>query len=61
MGIGTKISSFFVQSKRVWFVLKKPSYEEFKAIAKVSAIGIAIIGALGFVVSDILKLISSRL
>ena len=53
----TKLGSFIVQSKRVWLVLKKPTGEEFKAIAKVSAIGILAIGLVGFIISDIIKLL----
>lgn len=49
------ISSFFIQSKRVWHLLKKPSSDEFKMIAKISALGILTIGAIGFFVSDIIK------
>ncbi|MDO8509243.1 MAG: protein translocase SEC61 complex subunit gamma [Nanoarchaeota archaeon] len=52
-----KLKSFFVQSKRVWHLLKKPTGEEFKSIAKVSAIGILIIGAAGFIISDAMKII----
>lgn len=55
-GIKTKIHSFFLQSKRVWHVLRKPTNEEFKTIAKVSAIGILIIGVMGFLIADIIKL-----
>ncbi len=52
-----KLMSFFLQSKRVWHVLKKPSGLEFKTIAKVSAIGILVIGAIGFIISDGIKII----
>ena len=55
MEIG-KLKSFLIQSKRVWQVLKKPSGVEFRTVAKVSAIGILIIGALGFIISDVIKL-----
>jgi protein transport protein SEC61 subunit gamma and related proteins len=55
--ITTRIRSFFIQSKRVWHLLKKPSAEEFKAVSKVSSIGILLIGAVGFVVSDLIKLL----
>ena len=48
-----KITSFFLQSKRVWYVLKKPSSEEFKKVTKICAIGILLIGAAGFVVAYI--------
>ena len=51
-----KLGSFVVQSKRVWHVLKKPSSYEFKTVAKVSAIGILIIGAIGFAISDTIKI-----
>jgi len=50
-----RILSFIIQSKRVWHILKKPSSEEFKTVAKVSALGILIIGALGFAISDIIR------
>ncbi len=54
----TRFKSFVVQSKRVWHILRKPSGEEFKSIAKVSAYGILILGALGFVISDVMKIIA---
>lgn len=57
-GFFSKIKSFILQSKRVWHVLKKPSKEEFLTVAKVSAIGILALGALGFIISDIIKLFS---
>lgn len=50
-----KIKSFFIQCKRVWHVLKKPSKQEFKLTAKVAGIGIAVLGAVGFLLSLILK------
>ncbi|PIN92819.1 protein translocase SEC61 complex subunit gamma [Candidatus Pacearchaeota archaeon CG10_big_fil_rev_8_21_14_0_10_31_24] len=53
----TKFKSFIIQSKRVWHVLRKPSAQEFKSIAKISALGILAIGALGFIISDLIKLI----
>lgn len=53
-----KIKSFLLQSKRVWHVLKKPTAEEFKSIAKIAALGILIIGVMGFVVGDLMKLFS---
>jgi protein transport protein SEC61 subunit gamma-like protein len=50
------IKSFFLKCKRVWFALKKPSKKEFSEVAKVSAIGILILGAIGFLISLIVKL-----
>jgi protein transport protein SEC61 subunit gamma-like protein len=54
----TKFSSFLVQCGRVWHVLRKPTGEEFKAIAKISAIGILAIGAVGFIIADIIKFVT---
>jgi protein transport protein SEC61 subunit gamma-like protein len=48
-----KISSFFLKCKRVWFALKKPTKEEFILTSKVSAIGILILGVIGFFISVI--------
>jgi len=42
---------------RVWRLLKKPSMEEFSTIAKVSAVGLLVIGLLGFVISIGMKFI----
>lgn len=55
-GWKARIGSFFVQCKRVWYILRKPTSEEFKTVAKVSAIGILAIGAIGFIISDIIKI-----
>ena len=49
--------SFFFKSKRVWHVLKKPTKEEFIQTAKISAIGILIVGVGGFAISILLNLI----
>ncbi len=48
--------SFFIKCKRVWHSLKKPTRKEFEQISKVSAIGIAILGILGFLISIIMKI-----
>jgi len=54
--IWIKTKSFSLQCKRVWQILKKPSKREFLLIAKVSAIGILIIGFVGFILSIILRI-----
>jgi protein transport protein SEC61 subunit gamma-like protein len=54
--IFTSIGSFIAKCKRVWMVLKKPSKDEFTKVAKVSAVGILIIGVMGFVISLIMGL-----
>jgi protein transport protein SEC61 subunit gamma-like protein len=45
-----KLKTFFVESKRVFKITKKPSNEEFKTIIKVTAIGAALIGLIGAVI-----------
>ncbi len=45
------LKSFFRQSTRVWKLLKKPSREEFITISKVSAIGLGLVGVLGFTIN----------
>ncbi|MBT96486.1 protein translocase SEC61 complex subunit gamma [Candidatus Pacearchaeota archaeon] len=47
--------SFFLKCRRVWLILKKPTRKEFETITKVSAIGIAILGLLGFLISTFMK------
>ncbi|MFH1521890.1 MAG: protein translocase SEC61 complex subunit gamma [archaeon] len=50
-----KISSQYHKYLRVWKLLKKPTMDEFKTISKVSAIGLLVIGALGFVIQIVIK------
>ena len=46
-----KTKAFTLKSKRVWMALRKPSKQEFFSITKISAIGILILGVLGFLIS----------
>ncbi len=55
MKLITNLKSFYEKCKRVWMVLKKPSKDDFLKIAKVSAVGILVIGVLGFLISIIMK------
>ena len=57
MGSLNNLKNFVEKSKRVWLVLKKPTRKEFESVAKISAIGILLLGALGFLISIIVKLI----
>ena len=50
MNIKETTSDFIKQSKRVLKVARKPDREEFFDFAKVTALGIAIIGVIGFVI-----------
>lgn len=51
-----QLKSFFKKCKRVWMTMKKPSKEEFQTIAKVSALGILVIGLIGFLFSILMQL-----
>ncbi|MFH1801310.1 MAG: protein translocase SEC61 complex subunit gamma [archaeon] len=55
----TPTKSFLFKCRRVWQVLKKPTRKEFETVAKVSAIGILIIGAIGFFISIAMKVFIS--
>jgi len=57
MTLKEKIGSFTAQCVRVWHLLRKPSKEEFKGISKISAIGLGLIGLLGFLISIIMTFI----
>lgn len=46
---------FFAKSVRVWHVLRKPTSKEFKDISKISALGILLLGVIGFVISFIIN------
>jgi protein transport protein SEC61 subunit gamma-like protein len=46
-----EIKSFLLKCKRVWQVLKKPTKKEFEQTAKVSAIGLGLIGVIGFIIA----------
>jgi protein transport protein SEC61 subunit gamma-like protein len=58
MKLPSKAKSFILKCKRVWHVLRKPTRKEFEQVAKISAIGIMVLGLLGFLVSIIMKLFS---
>ena len=45
------LKSFIKQMIRVWHLMKKPSKKEWTTIAKVSAIGLALVGVIGFAVN----------
>ena len=45
-----KVKQFYVECLRVLKITKKPSMLEFQTIVKVSGLGMAIIGVLGFLI-----------
>ena len=57
MSLFVSLRDFLVKCGRVWTVTKKPSGIEFKTVAKASAIGILVIGFVGFVVSMAIRFI----
>jgi protein transport protein SEC61 subunit gamma-like protein len=46
-----KLITHYNQYKRVWRLLKKPTMTEFKTISKITAIGLMVIGLMGFLVT----------
>lgn len=52
----TKLKSFYKECVRVFRITKKPTKDEFKAIVKVSGLGILLIGFIGFLVHVIEKI-----
>ncbi|MBU0457335.1 MAG: protein translocase SEC61 complex subunit gamma [Nanoarchaeota archaeon] len=49
-GKKNKVKRFIKETYRVLRITKKPSKNEFKSIVKVTGLGIAIIGAIGFII-----------
>jgi len=47
--IPIKFKSFLIECKRVLQLTKRPTMAEFKTIVKASALGIVIIGSIGFI------------
>jgi len=45
-----KVKRFIKESIRVLRITKKPSKEEYKSIVKITSLGIAVIGLIGFVI-----------
>ena len=48
---------FLKECKRVLKITRKPSNDEFKTIVKVCAIGMAVIGLIGFLIQMIWRLL----
>jgi protein translocase SEC61 complex gamma subunit len=52
----TKLKTQYNKYLRVWRLLKKPTGSELKLISKVTAVGLLVIGAVGFVISVTMKM-----
>ena len=50
MNVQEDIDKFIKDSKRVLKVSRKPDKEEYIELAKISALGVLVVGAIGFVV-----------
>lgn len=50
MNIQESLGNFWQSSKRIFIVSKKPDRTEFLQIAKITGLGIIIIGVIGFIV-----------
>ncbi|MCD6127667.1 MAG: protein translocase SEC61 complex subunit gamma [Methanomicrobia archaeon] len=58
MNIKEKLSEFYKSSRRVWKLSKKPDKAEYSLTAKVTGLGMVIIGGLGFIIILIAELIT---
>jgi len=56
MGKINEFKAFIVKSKRVWLILKKPTRKEYEMIAKISAVGIAALGVVGFIIAMVMQI-----
>ncbi len=56
MGVKDRISRELVEYKRILRISRKPNKEEYLKILKITSLGIAIIGAIGFVIQLIVSL-----
>ena len=54
-----KFKTFYNKCVRVWKILKKPTRKEFEMTAKVSAIGIVILGVIGFIIALLLAAVKN--
>lgn len=52
-----KIKGFFIQCVRVWHTTKKPDINEIKLVSKASAIGVGIVGFIGFLIYILFSMI----
>ena len=53
----TALKEFLAKCGRVLVVMRKPTKQEYKLIAQAAALGLLLMGAIGFLVSMIVKLV----
>ncbi|MBI4043452.1 MAG: protein translocase SEC61 complex subunit gamma [Candidatus Diapherotrites archaeon] len=49
-GIGARIQHFIADAKRIFHVSRKPDRKEFTGMLKITALGIVLIGIIGFII-----------
>ena len=57
MNIVEPVGKFFMDSKRIFRVSRKPTKEEYKRMALIIGIGIVIIGVIGFLIQLFFELV----
>ena len=57
MNVGEIVGKFFMDSKRIFRVSRKPSKEEYKRMALIIGLGIVIIGIIGFLIQLFFQLV----
>jgi protein translocase SEC61 complex gamma subunit len=55
MRIKQRLLAQYQRYLRVWRLLKKPTMEEYRMISKVTAIGLLVLGALGFAIAAMVE------
>jgi len=50
------IKSFFENTKRVFIVAKKPTWQEYWNLAKITGLGILVLGVIGFLIILLIRL-----
>ena len=49
-GIGGKISDFIADAKRIFIVSRKPTWDDFKRMSLIVALGMVLIGIIAYIV-----------
>jgi len=57
MELMNKLREFAAKCGRVLIVMRKPTRQEFKMIAQASGLGLLLMGAVGFLISMLVKLV----
>ncbi|ADG14009.1 protein translocase SEC61 complex, gamma subunit [Methanocaldococcus infernus ME] len=45
-----QVLEFIEECKRIWLVLRKPTKEEFITVAKITGLGISLLGIIGYII-----------